>query len=1169
VKLTLPLFVQNYRPPDQSGSVYVVRPLFFPAPEERDAKLSRAMAKVVRELKKLLENLGSAGQHRELADWTFAPDVELEQHELRLDLREQMFHGYFPVVSFRRLGRRVAFCPHVPEVWFEVHRGETVRDRAAAVFQQHFRRLRRKQENVALHLAPLARKHQTWITNIDLEIDTRQELKKPAEKFFALLGGAQEFHGGHELQRVGRCLDWRYPDGLHRARRREELASRLEELLTADDKRPVLLVGPRLAGKTALVHEFVYRKVARQASAYQSKRNVWLVSPQRLISGMSYVGQWENRLLAIVRHVRRKGHTLYFDDLLGLYRAGISASSNLSAADVLKPYIERRQVRVLGEMTPEQLRVFRERDRGLADMFHLLRVDETDESTTLRILLASLRLLEMRHDCRFDLDVLPAAIDLTRRYVRDAAMPGKAAAFVSTLAVKRQKKSIRRSDVLEEFHATSGLDVTMLDTEVRLRRKEVIDALSNEIIGQPQALEAMADVVTIAKARLNDPTRPLGSLLFLGPTGVGKTQSAKALARYLFGDAARLVRFDMNEFVTPQSAARLAGVFDRPEGLLTSEVRRRPFSVILLDEIEKAHPDVFDLLLQVLGEGRLTDGLGRTADFTNTVIILTSNLGTRQAADRVGFERGGGGDAAVYVKAVEDFFRPEFFNRLDRIVPFNRLGRDDLARIAEMTLHDVLAREGLVRRRCALQIAPEAMDWVIERGYHPVLGARAMKRAVEQELVQPLSRQLTSIAPGVPTVLEITRPGEMIEVRTIELANAAGSPEAKRPERIEHPAAVLDGVRRALDRIEDTFRQHRPAMEFTAGAISPQQYHYLACEELLKGARQEYWRLREAVENPRRGTSGPSLPSAGHPRRSRRTRLTREWYTEPHRDVFAAQDMNEYLNDLAEQAAAALDESQIEQELRELIDHAALLEALGPKEYGWRHERILLLLRTLDQRSAKYRKQLLTELLRQFQFRPLAPRSSRAAETREAFGPDAWGLFDGTSIVSDDYDAPDGPPPGANNLAAIGVEGCSAGRLVRVEVGTHLFTDEEGRLIPVQVVAWPMGNDDNWSDALARCLEAHQTSTGSGVLFGQTDNHLKETPAEKDSRPLGAESVGAAYQRASDDPFCFAPIVRIYGHGGTVLDLRTGQTAPAAVSTQMFLSALPLPQELRGAAFAG
>src|SRR5262249_45537500 len=186
------------------------------------------------------------------------------------------------------------------------------------------------------------------------------------------------------------------------------------------------------------------------------------------------------------------------------------------------------------------------------------------------------------------------------------------------------------------------------------------------------------DVLAIAKARLNDPDRPLASFLFLGPTGVGKTQCARAVARYLFKDADHLVRFDMNEFPQPGSAARLAGTFDNPEGLLTAAVRRRPFAVVLLDEIEKAHPEVLDLLLQVLGEGRLTDALGRTVDFTNTLIVMTSNLGVREAQAGMGFRPGEHHDPEAYERAAQRFFRPEFFNRLDRVVPFDRLGREEV-----------------------------------------------------------------------------------------------------------------------------------------------------------------------------------------------------------------------------------------------------------------------------------------------------------------------------------------------------------------------------------------------------------------------------------------------------------------------------------------------------------
>ena len=197
-----------------------------------------------------------------------------------------------------------------------------------------------------------------------------------------------------------------------------------------------------------------------------------------------------------------------------------------------------------------------------------------------------------------------------------------------------------RGDVLDEFRLQSGLSLSFLDGQVRLAREKIVAALTAKIIGQQPALDAAADVIAIAKARLNDPERPLGTLLFLGPTGVGKTQCAKAIAAYLYGSADHLLRFDMNEFVEPGSAARLVGTFGQPDGLLTAAVRRRPFAVILLDEIEKADPEVFDLLLQVLGEGRLTDAHGRLADFTNTIIILTSNLGVRESQGNFDFRRG-------------------------------------------------------------------------------------------------------------------------------------------------------------------------------------------------------------------------------------------------------------------------------------------------------------------------------------------------------------------------------------------------------------------------------------------------------------------------------------------------------------------------------------------------
>jgi ATP-dependent Clp protease ATP-binding subunit ClpC len=294
-----------------------------------------------------------------------------------------------------------------------------------------------------------------------------------------------------------------------------------------------------LVGKTNLIHEVVFQRADARRDSQKYKDRVWLLSPQRLVSGMSYVGQWENRLLAILKDVRKHEHVLYFDDILGLYRAGVSANSTLCMANVLKPYVERREVQVIGEMTPEAWRVFKEQDRGFADMFHVLKIDEPSEAELAPILLGVARNLEERHNVRFALDVHPTAIELTRRYRCDAAMPGKAAQLLGQLAVKFAGGEITRDMTVAEFHAKSGLGLSFLDRRTKLDRTTILDALARAGDRPAGGLGGNGRRRVPCKARLNDPGRPLGSLLFLGPTGVGKTQCAKALARYLFGDSAR------------------------------------------------------------------------------------------------------------------------------------------------------------------------------------------------------------------------------------------------------------------------------------------------------------------------------------------------------------------------------------------------------------------------------------------------------------------------------------------------------------------------------------------------------------------------------------------------------------------------------------------------------
>ncbi len=775
----------------QTRKGYAARPLFFSHPVRTDDTLSRLLSKLTGDIVREIEKAAKNERQDHVATWAFAPALSQHRLPIEVDLRKRQVKAKYLFVTFDHFDRRVAFTPSVPEVWFEVQRGEALADRAKRVLDEHWQQLERDADDPdALNPAEDGLTGKAWVQEVEVSARVPSVLPPPPKISFLAIGGDSPSDGAGELRRIGRCLDWLYPDDLERTILREEETAELERLLGESDRRPILLVGPRSVGKSAVIQETVFRRVAGRKRVHVQKQNVWLISPQRLISGMSYVGQWEGRLLAILKHARKRDHVLYFDDLVGLFLAGVTSQSTLNVATILKPYLEDRTVRVLGEITPESLRVLRERDRGFADQFHILPVREPTDAETLHTLVGVQRRLEGRHGCSFGLDVVTAVVDAARRYDRGAAFPGKAAAILTRLAVRSAANPARtetkesntdplakrpvltRSEVLADVTARSGLSLAFLDPAMRLDRDDVRKQLAAQVIGQPEAAEALADVVSIAKARLNDPGRPLAAFLFLGPTGVGKTESAKAVARVLFGNADRLIRFDLNEFNQPGAAATLVGTFNRPEGLLTAAIRRQPFAVILLDEIEKADPEVFDVLLQVLGEGRLTDALGRTADFTNAVILLTSNLGVREAEGRLGF--GATDDPNTFVRSAERFFRPEFFNRLDRVVPFRRLNRTDLAIIARRLVDGVLGRAGFAQRNSILNVTPEALDRVTDAGYDPALGARAMKPAVERELTRPAAAHLAVLAPDdLPVIIVCADGPELaVDVRAAGLGGA-------------------------------------------------------------------------------------------------------------------------------------------------------------------------------------------------------------------------------------------------------------------------------------------------------------------------------------------------------------------------------------------------------------
>lgn len=833
MQVSIPVLVTEQKQPNQANPTVSVRPLFSLHPIEQGAGLQRALNKLSQSLREKLEELAKEPRHFKLSWETFSPYLSSKMLQFRLFLSNQTFDCKYLFVTFDAFGKKIAYTPNVEKFWFEIERGEDLQRRAEDALTEHFKNLERKQGKGSQNPSALSFPSKAFVTTLDLNFNVPQKFKKQEINLFASLGGEKELDGANELRSVGRCLDWLYPDDLDRAIGREKELEDLTQLLNSNDKRPIVIIGKNQVGKTNLLHEFVFHKATKRKNNQLGENLVWLVSPQRLISGMSFVGQWENHLTAILKEAKKQNHLLYFDDLLGLFFAGISANSDLNVAQVLKPYIERHDVRIVAEITPETWRVVKEKDRSFAELFHVFRLDETDEDKTLQILLSVRRELEHKFNCQFDLESLPTALDLQCRYNREAYFPGKVASFLKQIANKYQDSTIKRENILQEFEAKSGMKVAFLDDKSQLKRNEIIARIAEGVIGQKFAVESAADVISIAKARLNDTNRPIASFMFLGATGVGKTEAAKQIASYLYGSEEKLLRFDMNEFVSPFDVARLVGTFEQPEGLLTSAIRRQPFSVVLLDEVEKAHPDVFNLLLQVLGDGRLTDAHGRTADFSNAIIILTSNLGSREANIKLGFRETNDSNASIYRQSAEKFFRPEFFNRIDRIIPFENLRREEVEHIARIQLRKVFARDGFTRRNCRLELEPSAVQKIVDEGYHPELGARALKRAIEKNLTQPVAKRLAAISTSAPTIIKISRNNNEFITEVEEIKPLAVGNTFWQTHDFSDVHSELDKIEDVLNRIEDEIEPLKPKGEIIPNDENQARY-FLALEYIKR-----------------------------------------------------------------------------------------------------------------------------------------------------------------------------------------------------------------------------------------------------------------------------------------------------------------------------------------------
>ncbi len=739
LRFSIPVFVDHHR--DEEGRTYFRARVLFGDDvfdhEERDLREDRALSQLTKVLRMHLSDLTAGMDHRALLPWTFAPALSGHALRLRVELRKQTLQGAFYAVVFTGAGRRLALLPR-GRLCFDWPSGTRLEDTAQQVLTEHLRKLEKLHGEDFSPNDWLCGAQPHW-TQVSLTIPLRQQLPKVESRWMSLAPEGS-MDGAQELRKVGRCLDELDSRELSRAILREE---ETRELLSWFDRRRtpppmVLLVGRPKCGKTTLIQECVRRRAEQGARAGTGQ--FWLVSPQRVISGMSFLGQWEERWTVMLDELRRRRHVLVLDDLPGLFEAGRSSGSDLTLGHVLKARQEHEPVAVLAEATPEQWARLRETDRAFASLFHVIHLRETGDDATLRILVRAMQEIETRGGARFAPEVLPLVMRLQQRFGRARAFPGKAVDMLRALAAAHDGL-IDPARVMEWFVERHGIRLAMIDNGQSLTRARLEAFFAERIMGQREAVRAMIDTVLTARAEIQDPRRPLGTLLFLGPTGVGKTECARALAEFVFGGEDRLLRFELNEFTGADAAVRLIGGPGR-SGLLTSRVRRQPFSLLLFDEVEKAHPDVFDLLLQVLGEGRLTDAQGRTADFCNCLIILTSNLGAQTARRRLGFERAEAADGARYQEAAEAFFRPEFFNRLDRVVPFHELRREDIERLCGLLAGRALRRQGLRDRRVEVALEGACLRLLAAPGLDPRFGARALRRAVEAHLVEPLAAAL-------------------------------------------------------------------------------------------------------------------------------------------------------------------------------------------------------------------------------------------------------------------------------------------------------------------------------------------------------------------------------------------------------------------------------------------
>lgn len=505
----------------------------------------------------------------------------------------------------------------------------------------------------------------------------------------------------------------------------------------------LLIVGEHGVGKSAVLMQAI-RKITNQSRKLNFRQTFWQIMAQRITASSKYLGEWQETCEELVEELRTANGVLWVVDVIRLLQIGGEGPEDSVAAFLLS-FLQQGKLQIVGEVTPQELESMRRLLPGFVESFQLVKIEELSEGKVQNILVKFAEYAKTNLHVEIAQDALKVAYRLLLRYFPYESFPGKAIKFLGNCVSEAQLNetdSIDKEAIIRQFIQQTGLPELFLRDNMILDQNELREHFAQRIIGQPSAVEQLVNIVKVFKAGLNNPGKPISTLIFAGPTGIGKTASAKALAEYFFGKGQKrspLIRIDMSEFQYPGQISRFIGS-GREVGKLVQDIRERPFAVLLLDEVEKAAPSIFDALLTVLDEGILVDAYGRVTNFRNTIIIMTTNLGASNRQS-IGF-RETSSDEAKYLSAIGRFFRPEFVNRIDGVVMFNALNQNDILKITRKELSELREREGFVKRGLDVRFSERMLEHLASIGFDERYGARPLQRAVEQTVINPLAHWL-------------------------------------------------------------------------------------------------------------------------------------------------------------------------------------------------------------------------------------------------------------------------------------------------------------------------------------------------------------------------------------------------------------------------------------------